>query len=212
MNPYRAANSSYGVSSSPSMYQQLPYNPQNFYQMEMAKQFKSHMEFMNGNRFKFDTNGKLLLNQFQCSKCLKLCEFENVLLIHFESCEQFACKYLECQNKFYTAIYVANENFNSNDELEEHVKEKHINVLSNDQNIMESEDVKLKSNSGILIDLDQNFNLNNVGKIQNNELEKVNKDISDDVTLAFDNMSIISNKNNEKKSLEKDLLDKIEKT
>ena len=106
MNLHGTSNLPQRVPLLPSMYQQQPYNPQNFYQMEMAKHFQCHMEFMNGKYFKFDSNGKLLLYQFQCSKCLKLCEFENVVLSHFDDCDQFSFKFSDCRNRLYTARHV----------------------------------------------------------------------------------------------------------
>ena len=136
-----------------------------------------------------------------------MCEVENVLMSHFQDCQQFACKYQECRNNMYTAFYVTNESFRSKEDLDKHIKEKHFSLLFTeeecdvDQKGKVKKEIIVNSNTDLLVDFDQ--------VIDNNDNEKNDK-ISD-VTLACENTNNITTSKNESKISEKQLLEKIEK-
>ena len=137
---------------------------------------------------KFDSNEKLLLKPFQCSKCLKLFDFENALLSHFEDCQQFSCKHFECRNSFYTAFYVANKNFESYGELENHVKEKHGKFMLKELNDKDLDYLEGKPRTNLLVDFEE--------KIQDKVLEENN---------------VIKDKVETKENTEKYILEKTDK-
>ena len=75
-------------------------------QMEnLEKQLKKQQEQMdNLDKFETDSEGKILLKEYQCHQCLKLCKFEEVLKSHLEYCDQFSCNYLECRDDTYLSL------------------------------------------------------------------------------------------------------------
>ena len=154
-------------------------------QMEnLQKQLKKQQEQMdnveidkNEDKFETDAEGKILLKEYQCHQCLKLCKFDVVLKSHLEYCDQFSCHYLECRDDTYSVLYVSKQ-FKNKEDLNVHIKEKHHKIHKSFGNNFREDQNKFTDK----FTDDQNKFADYIDKFNSEEKSKT-KEILDEKTL-----------------------------